>query len=269
MKIATILNAHGNTQLVADTIDAIQTWVSKDILMLVDDKAWEVWGENVELPVHKMRGLYHNFRRAPYRNLTCGLKTIVDFWEGYDWYCYCEYDVLFTSDGFKKDLEDAQSQNVWCLGNDYREANYKFPFLENIIQAKLGRSQYLLGCCVFYSGAFLRKLKEVDFFNKFLLYTNGFTDGFFPGYEEQGGYDFGEHLYPTLAAHYGGGVKQLAGWNAVFEQWQGNFQKYPMRWKPELNWNDNFHNASIMHPVKEYADIRWFHRTKRDRHGKI
>lgn len=267
MKIATVLNAHGNTELVLDTLDSINCFVGRNTLVVVDGAHWESWGKDVKLPAYKVEGFRHAFNRAPYRNLTLGLNTLTRlFGLDLDWYCYCEYDVLFTSDSFKKELEQASKENVWCIGNDHRVAEFKFPFLERIIGEKIGPSHYLLGCCVFYSGKFLRKLHELNFFEKFLFCTNEFNQGFFPGYEEQGGYDFGEHLYPTLAAHYGGQIREFARWNNVFEQWQGKFQQYPMRWRPELTFDDNDVNVSIMHPVKRDTDLRWFHRAKRARH---
>lgn len=269
MKIATILNAHGETELVLDTLDSIRYYVSKDILVVVDGAFWNSWGNNVRLPAYKIEGFKHAYVKAPYRNLTLGLNTLVrQFGDQMDWYCYCEYDVIFTSDHFKKALAAAQRENIWCLGNDHRVGEMKFPFLEKILKVEFAYSHYLLGCCVFYSGEFIRKLIEVDFFNKFLFGTNEFSDGFFPGYEEQGGYDFGEHLYPTLASHYGGEVRGFAKWNRAFEQWQGDFQHYPMRWQPELTMDDNFENASIMHPVKKNSELRWFHQVKRNRRKK-
>ncbi len=265
MKISTLVNAHGNTAIVADSIDAIKTWVSDDVLMIVDDAHWESWGKDVSLPVHKLQGLYHNYYRAPYRNLTCGLKSLVDLWNDCDWYCYCEYDVLFTSDAFKQDLVEL-SDDVWMVGNDARlNTPQRFPFLERILKTSLINSHYLLGCCVFYKGDFLRKLRDDNFFDRFLMYTNDFSNGHFPDCKEEDVWDFGEFLYPTLAGYYGGKIKGMAYWHQRLEQWQGQFKKYPMRWKPELTWEDNSGYASIMHPLKENMDLRWFHKIKRQR----
>lgn len=267
MKIAVVLNAHGNTPIVADTIDAIKTWVSDEILMVVDGAKWEEWGKDVKLPVYKLQGFYHNYPRAPYRNLTFGLKTAIDHWKDYDWICYCEYDVLFTSSEFKKELADAQKHNVWCVGNDLRYTKYNLPFLDKIFGRTIEKYRYLLGCCVFYQTEFLNTLNRIGFFDRFLGMTNEFNEGYFPDYEEQGGYDFGEHLYPTMAAELGGTVGQFAYWNQFLDQWGGNFQKYPMRWKPEIAWKENYPTASILHPVKE-SDLRWFHRCLRNRKKK-
>jgi len=270
MKIATVLNAHGHTEMVQDTLDSIRTFVGNDILVVIDGASWNEWGEQLVVPAYKLKGFYHNYPKAPYRNLTLGLKTAVDLWPESDWFCYSEPDVLYTSDGFKKDLSAAQKQNVWCIGNDLRIADLKFPYLESMMNIKLKNSYYLLGCCVFYSGEFIRKLKEINFFDTFLTFTNEFTEGHFPDYAEQGGYDFGEHLYPTLANHLGGSVAQFAYWNQLLEQWGGQqFKKYPLRWKPEINWDDNFNEASILHPIKNGSDLRWFHACKRYRKKKL
>lgn len=267
MEIGVILNAHGKTELVSDTVDALRTYVSKDILMVVDGAAWDSWGKSVNLPVYKLNGFYHNHPKAPYRNLTYGLQQALEMWPANDWYCYTEYDVLFVSDDFKKNLKKAAEEKVWCIGNDYREGDFKFPYLESILNIKLERSCYLLGCCVFYHGDFLRKLKSIDFFNRFLGMTNDFEQGFFPGYEEQMGYDFGEHLYPTLANYYGGQVRQFGKWHHFFEDWVGD-RKMRMRWKPELSWDECMGNQSILHPVKENIDVRWFYQAKRSRKKK-
>lgn len=266
MIISTVLNAHDNTELVLDTLDSIKTFLGDNVLVIVDGAAWDTWGNQVKLPAYKIRGFNHDFNRAPYRNLTYGLKTIYDMWPDSDWFCYTEYDVLFTSSRIKEDLRIANEQNIWCLGNDLRIADMKFPYLENILNIKLNQSYYLLGCCVFHNQKFIKKLTEEKFFDKFLSATNEFTQGYFPDYEEQGGYDFGEHLYPTLANYYGGSVGQFAVWNQFLEQWNGTqFKKYPMRWKPEITWEDNFSEAVIMHPLKEQTDLRMFHANKRMR----
>jgi len=258
VKIATLLNAHGNTPLVLDTLSAIKMYVGDDILTLVDGCSWD-WAEKISLPCHKVKGFNHGYPKGPYRNLTLGLKLIYDLFEA-DWYCYCEPDVLFISSKFKEDLKDA-----WCIGADYRNGQYKFPYLEKMFNIELKDSHYLLGCCVFYHRDFLTKLKEIEFFDIFLASTQQFSKGYFPDYEEQGGYDFGEHLFPTLATHFGGNIKELSKWHPIFCHWQGNFKQYPLRWQPELDWEDNFAEASIMHPVKTMGDLRWFHKTKREK----
>lgn len=262
MNIATILNVHGDTPTVLDTIDAVKTYVGQDVLVVADGATWESWGKDVKLPVHKIQGFVHGYPKAPYRNLTLGLKAAVETFPEADWYCYSEFDVLFTSDKFKQDLYHAAQNNVWCIGNDLRHYSMDLPYLDRIVGEKVINYRYLLGCCVFHQGTFLRKLNNIGFFDKFLMMTNEFIEGHFPNFKE---YDFGEHLYPTLAAHFGGQVAQFAVWNQCLEQWNGFFKKYPMRWQPEIGWDDNFDGASILHPVKANNDLRWFHSMKRKR----
>lgn len=264
MKIAVILNAHGDTPLVLDTIDAIKTWVTDDILVVIDGAARK-WSENVDLPVVKLNGFRHNCPKSPYRNVTLGMMETVKKWPDADWYCYMEYDVLFTSSEFKRDLEFG-NKDLWCIGNDSRHGSYKFPLLETITKMKFNCSKYLLGCCVFHRGKFLRKLQDMNFFERLLYYTNDFDKGFFPGYD---GYDFAEHLYPTLAHHLGGKVGHFASWGGA-EGWSGNYLRYPMRWKPELSLKENFKDATIMHPLKSVDHpIREHHRINRIEYKRV
>jgi len=135
-------------------------------------------------------------------------------------------------------------------------------------------------------------------------FSNGFfpmkAGGGLSGYLGQAGdnpyanmavFDISEELIPTLAYYLGGKIGSLSFWgdgcthphNAVAgvnempttsQQselpgnslgWYGNYRKYPVRWKPDLNVNENFIEASIMHPLKTYDHpIRQYHRQRRD-----
>lgn len=267
MKIAITLNAHENTEVVSDCIHAIQKYVTNDIAVIIDGAHWENWGKDADLPAHKIHGFVHNYPKAPYRNLAYGLLETYQLFPDADWYCYSEYDVLFVSDGFKTDLEEAEKENVWCVGNDLRDYCFNLPYFEKIIGKEISEYKYLLGCCVFYHSKLIKKMVQENFFNKFLEATNEFEKGFFPGYEEQYGYDFGETLFPTMAHYYGGKVAQFANWNQDFNHWTGNFKKYPMRWKPALDWEDNFYENSILHPIKADSELRVFHQEKRNRNA--
>ena len=249
MKIAVTLNAHGNTELVLDTILSIKKHVTEDILVIVDGAKWESWGKITELPVHKICGFYHNYPKSPYRNITFGLMNTAKLFPDADWYCYTEYDTLFAADSFKEDLELGKNENVWLIGNDLRFGNMHFPLIERMLRTSFKNSRYLLGCCLFYNSEFIRLLENMNFFERFLWLTNDFSHGFFPGYEEQGGYDLVEHLYPTLADHFGGKVKGMAYWED--NVWHGN-QRYAMRWKPELKPEEMSlsSGAAIFHPIK-------------------
>lgn len=265
MKISVTLSAHDNTEAVLDCIDALKRYVTNDILLVVDGASWENWGKINDFGVEKIEGFHHKYPKAPYRNVTYGLYNSKRIFPNADWYCYCEYDVLFTSSEFKKDLEKADKSGIWCLGNDLRKYNFKLPYFNRIVGKEIKDYFYLLGCCVFHSRKFMNKMIEDKFFERFLQSTNTFEKGHFPDYEQQGGYDFAETMFPTMAHYYGGTVGQLAVWNQFLNQWNGNSQKYPMRWKPELGLEDNLTEASIMHPVKADSDLRKFHAAKRKR----
>lgn len=275
------MNAHGDTELVLDTLDAIRTYVTQDIIVVVDGTAWHSWGKHVDLPAYKIQGFRHGAPRSPYRNVVLGMKEAAQ-WQKSDWYCYCEPDVLFTSSNFKVDLKFAEENNIWCVGNDYRFRDITFPLLESMLGLKFRCSRYLLGCCVFHSHKFVEKLLEIDFFERFLHLTNAFHSGFFPGFEAQGGYDIAEHIFPTLAHQFGGRVAQFANWVANNDHlpnrqylpnerkpvaaeggtWEGSFQKYPMRWRPEIE--EFFPEAYIYHPLKEFNNpVREYYRQQR------
>lgn len=263
MKISCCLGTHGDTPTVLDTLDSINKYCTDEILVLIDGASWQNWGKYLNLPIgDKIEGFYHGLPKSPYRNLTLGLFNLVTKYPESDWYLYCEYDVLFGSSEFKDYLEQANKRNVYCLGNDFRVyGNIHLPFLNDFMGVDIKNYYYLIGCCVFHKGEFLRKLLNIDFFERFLLATNDFSNGFFPDYE---GYDIGEHLYPTLANIMGGRVEEISGYELQYESWRGNYKKYPIRWKPDININENFNDASIIHPIKSIKNpIRQFYRCKR------
>lgn len=265
MKLALVINAHADAPVVADAVDAARRWATEDLMVLVDGASWERFGSGLSVPAVKACGLWHAHSHAPYRNLTLGLMEVARLWPGRDWYGYCEYDVLFASPAFKEDLAVAAGKGVWCLGNDHREDALRFPYLERIVGAEIRSCHYLLGCCVFYSGEFVRRLVRENFFGTLLHRTNGFANGFFPGAEAL--YDFGEYLYPTLAIHYGGRVGCLGRWDGQKSKWGGRSRRYPMRFRPELGEADYFPEASILHPVKGDSVIRRMERAKRNASG--
>jgi len=251
MKIAITLNACGNTELVIDTVDAAIKYASKDILMIYDAASVE-WGSEVQLPIPKVAGFYHNYFRSPYRNMTLGLLKTINLYPDVDWYCYMEPDVLFASSGFKEDLEKLDS-DVWCIGNDRRIGKIKFHLLEAIFNLQMEKNVSLLGCCVFFRAEFIHRLLEMDFFEKLLKFTNDFQSGFFPDCNMRKVYCFGEHLYPTLACKLGGKVEQFAWWSDRFRLWRGNFRSYPMRGGPQLDpQKEDYKEAVIMHPLKAH-----------------
>ncbi len=261
MEITAIVNTHGNVKITKDTIDSILHYMTDQVRLVVDEAAWPQFEEE-KFECHVLKALYHNFYKAPYKNVILGIATAVQNWPKSNWYCYLEFDCLIGSSKFKKDLKMAEYNNIWCLGNDLRtKQTANLSFAERIVKAKFKEVFYLLGACLFMHNNFMKKALEHDFFSRFLHYTNDFKDSYFPFYTD---HDVVEHLLPTLAKHWGGEITQFAKWNDKTGGWHGNYQHYPIRFRPDLYTEDEFVNAWIMHPLKEYnSEIREYHRRKR------
>jgi len=260
MEIATVLNAHSDIDLIRDAIDAISFHVTKNIIVVFDGAVWPKF-KNEPIQAGKIEGFYHNVPKSPYRNVALGLQTLYDSFPNADWYCYTEADVLFGSDRFKHNLKMAEENGIWMLGNDGHVAKEALVLIQAMLEEPLKSSYYLLGCYMFFHKNFMKKLKEINFFERFLNMTNAFSEGFFPFY---GGYDLSEHLYPTLCRHFGGNVGVFAHYDET-GKWHGAHEYFPARWRPELDpETENFPNASIMHPLKSYDHpIRALHRERR------
>jgi hypothetical protein len=260
MQIAAVLHVHENTELVLDTLDALRTWVTKDVLVVVDGKYWRRWGRKIELPAYKLEGFKHGHFVASYRNHVLGMMHAAKLWPDADWYLHTEYDTLFASDSFKQDLEESEKDGAWCVGMTHQKDSFRLLLLEALLNTSINDYHYLIGCCHFYKSDLIKKMVELNFFNRFLNLTNGFSIGRFPGFEK---YCLMEYLFPTLAALWGGKVKELAHWTEHFGG--GEYKKYPVRFRPELTWKENFPQASIFHPLKELnAPIRQYHQRKRN-----
>jgi len=261
MEIATLLNTHC-PESTADTLESIQTFVGQNVIVSIDGAVWNDF-EDIKLPAYKLKGFYHNTPKSPYRNMALGLRTLYSKFPKADWFLYTEYDCLFASNAFKKNLDFADRQDVWMLGNDGRQEKnkHKFPLIEAIINEKISTCHYLLGSCMFFCNEFIERLAELDFFTKLINVSNHFTEGYFPSYT---GYDLSEHLYPTLATHFGGDIGSFAAWNEITRTWSGNYSRYPIRWQPELDpETECFEKASILHHIKKNHPIREVHRKKR------
>ena len=254
-----VLNAHADASTILDSLDGIFAHVGQNVILVVDGSAWPLY-RDLQLPVAKINGFRHGVRKSPYRNVALGLKSAWEAYPNAGWFCYAEYDVLFTSDRFRRNLEIADKKDVWMLGNDGHVDDKRLPLIESLVGAKFPSTYYLLGCCQFFSWRFMEKLQEIDFFERFLFLTNQFSPGVFPAYE---GYDISEHLYPTLCRYFGGAVGVFATWD--HSKWHGAYRYFPMRWRPELDpETENFEEASIMHPLKKLSHpIREFHRERR------
>ncbi len=265
MKITAILNTHGVPNETLDTIDSIRHYMTDRIMVVVDGVAWNQY-EELAIPAYKLKGFNHNWHRSPYRNIVLGLLTAGQKWiADTDWFCYLEYDVLVTSSAYKSDLKELEKNGVWLAGNDYRtNQNVNLRYLETIAKEKFGEKVYMLGACLFYHRDFIKVLLENEILERFLYYTNGFQQGFFPYFEA---WDLTEHALPTMVKHFGGGIHQFAVYNKELCIWAGNHTRYPIRFRPELTLSeDYFLHASIMHPIKSFDNpLRLFHRSKRQR----
>jgi hypothetical protein len=264
MKIISVMNAHGEPDLLADTVDSIRTYLGQDILVCIDGARRDRLA-GADLPAcHYIEGLLHGAPRSPYRNTALALKTAYQTWPDADWYCYIECDVLVGSSLIVGMLERSP-KDVWCVGPDLRNQNqdWGLGLLGSVVKSCLPTCKYMLGCCVFYRREFLAKLAEIDFFDRLLFYTNGFGDGYFPGYR---GWDVSEHMYPTLAAHFGGHCYGLAAYDERRDDWIGDYAHFPMRWRPELDvTRDPYLDGCLMHPLKQIDNpIRVYHRLKRE-----
>jgi hypothetical protein len=259
MKVSVVLGTHENSDVFNDTLESVRHYWTDDVLVVVDGLSWSQF-DNCDFM--RIQGFNHGKESAPVRNVALGLMKAWEMWgDTPDWYCYMEYDCLV---GSKLCLEQYKEMGFWILGNDRRSIPERLPFLEVFSKSQLD-VHYLLGCCVFFSSEFMRALDADNFFERFLNFTNFFTQTI--TLKSAAGkqlmvYDLSEYMYPTLAAHYGGKVGELAAWEGV--QWRGCSDLYPMRYKPEISEEDPFRAACMLHPLKSFdSPVRTFHREKR------
>ena len=266
MKISSVVLTHDYPQLTKDTMNSIKEFVGNQVIALVDEAGWKKF-ENFE---GAEKGFYHAHKRSPYRNYVLGMKKLYERWPNSDWYLYTEYDCVFVSDKFKEELKAAEERNAWLVGVDLRRFPFEFPKLFEIINMPSPKhSYYFLGCCHFHKGDFIRKLANLNFFDKFLDETKNYEKGKFPEYNR---WAFEEELWPTLATALGGNLYELSCWKYGDRQehqspqstdtksfyagndhdaWRGKFKKYPIRNSPEIKLDEIYQEASIVHPLKE------------------
>lgn len=256
MKIATVMNVHADPSVVIDTLESINMYVTNNNLVVVDGSSVNVFNE-VKLPATKIEGFPHKSNKSPYRNMALGLMTIYELHPEEDWYLYIEPDCLVGSDEFKRVLEIADKQNVWMMGVNGHIDYTEMPLIESLLGEEFRSVYYLLGACLFFNQKFMKKLHELNFFEKFLNLTNGFTQGYMPGFH---GYDVSESMYPTMARHFGGNIGVLSSYSE--DVWHGNYEMFPIRWRPSLDFVED--KMSICHPIKTYDHpIRCNYREKR------
>lgn len=256
MKVAALVNVHDDLPIMTDTIESLEFNLTKDILVVFDGYAKDR-AINFMPHLRKIVGFEHGLAKSPYRNIALGLKKLYEFFPDSDWFCYTEYDSLFTSRKILDDLE--KNEDIWLLGCELQQSPISMRTMELMLKFEFKDVRSILGCCLFFSKKYMEKLEEIDFFNRFLWYTNAFERGFFPEFV---GYDISEHIYPTLAIHLGGKVKELSHWDNFSSIWRGDFKKYSIRWRPQIE--QFFPESVILHPIKNYDDhIRQYFRRRR------
>lgn len=276
MKIVAVLNAHENSPVFKDTLESIRHYLTEDVLVVVDGKNWNQFKSDDSIPAFKLEGFHHGEKYPmyadKYRNTCLGMMKAWEMW-GYsaNWYFYLEYDALVGPGPIREHLNESEALGFWLLGSDYRQNKGFIPFLEDFQKHKLSL-HYLIGCCLFFSRDFMKALHEDNFFDRFLNFTNfrcgpiNIVDGFGKSHPV---YDFGEFLYPTLAVHYGGAIKEISCWKAGDEDddgsgvWYGDCEHYPIRFRPDLT-EAPFPQACVMHPMKDFHNpVRSYHRESR------
>jgi len=258
MSIAVLVNTHGNEATTNDTLDSIHSYITSKTLTIIDGKC----DQDLHLISPKIIGMPVANRQSPFKNAALGLSHLYNMYPDSNWFGYMDYDCLVGSSYILSTLDKAEQANLWVLGNDGRAEKRDLPMLDWILGEPIQCTYYMLGCCQFYHKKFLDKLYEIEFFDKFLTIMNCYDDDRVIGYN---GYDLNEHMYPSLARHFGADVGVMASY---FEgQWHGSYMYYPMRFRPCLTMEDNFPTASILHPIKEFDNpIRELHRKKRHEH---
>lgn len=190
MVVACVLSAHSHPETVLDTLDSVLTYMTKDVLVLIDGSS-DLFRDR-QIPAHRVYGLPHGLPRSLYRNTALGYKSAVELFPDADWYCQIEYDCLVGNDRFRGSLERADEKDVWILGNDGHVDTEPLGLIGGLVGGDLlPNSYYLLGACQFLSRKFMETLLEHDFFDRFLFLTADFPGPDFPGYR---GYDLSEHM---------------------------------------------------------------------------
>ena len=104
MNVSTVILAHGNTEVVQDTLESVHTWVGPNVFVVGDGDQSE-WLDEAQLSAHKKCGFSNSHVIGSYRNQVYGLDLISTHFPDSDWYILGEYDILFGNDDFKKDLK--------------------------------------------------------------------------------------------------------------------------------------------------------------------
>lgn len=253
MEIAAFVLTHNNPQLTFDTVDSVRLWMTDKVMVLVDAVGWgNFLGSDPKYDL--CRGLPHGRPRSPFRNILFGMKELYLKHPNVDWYCYCENDVLFIGDQFKRDIEKAKGKML--LGTNYRrDRDWELPLLNRVVGGEVREQHYVLGCLMFMHRKFVAQLAEWS--KSLLRETERFESGFFPDFH---GYAFEEQLFPSLANYFKAGSVQALSFEGR------PHPNYISRFRPEINQSEVRAGATFLHPVKNADDpIRLHYRKLRNK----
>lgn len=230
--IATALYTHKDDEICLDTLDSIQTWMTDKVMVVVDEANIHNYSNRIKDAIVKI-GLYHGSTRSTHKNMAFAILELYKQWDDVDWYCFVESDVLILNNLFKKDLKGG-----WILGTQQRRGpEWDLPLLNKIIKTKSSLCCYFLGCIMFLHQDFIKKLIEIDFFNRFFDYTKAYESHEFPGFQ---GYSFQEVLFPSVAyALNKESDVELSG------------TRYVCNWPVDIQPHELSPDTSIVHPIKD------------------
>lgn len=243
MEIATLINAHTNPEMLRDTIDAVRLWVTRKILVVIDQANWSEF-ENFQHPdVIITCGYYHKCRKSPYKNFALGMNKLYETWPDVDWYNYIEFDVLYLNSEFKVDLEALQNEdNVALAGfQHYKKRNSKDHWLTEEILGGDVECHKMLGAVQFWSNGCMSRLCNLDFFNQVIERTSHLTGHDFPDFHD---YAVEEIIFPSAASKFGE-IRNIH--STISSQ-----NRYLVRFTPEIKPDEVLPSNSILHPIKFY-----------------
>lgn len=267
MKIAVFMVACHEAEVLLDTIESIRTFITEDIVVVIDEIAWPRYAK-LKVPFKLEKGFFHNTNKAPYKNMCLSLMKAKEYYPDADWYWYLEPDVLIVNENYKSEIE--RFNHCWLIGCDHRHDNKcNLSLLSEVTGIPaLNIDHTVLGCCQILKNEFVQKLSKLDFFNKFLEVTKEFQGGYFPGYTY---YAFEETLFATLAVWMGKHVASLSSYEPLssVQRGRGDYKKYVIRFGVDLSPRDIYPCTSIIHPIKRFNDpIRNYFRDARLRYKK-
>lgn len=257
MKMAVVVNAHSNPEVIRDTLDSVRAHLSVSsgdkLLLMLDGGTHDGLVAQNDFDCEVLRGFKHMCGNSPYRNVCLGLRSLYDGCPDADWYLYMEQDCLITSGVFKDDLQKAGT-DVGCFGFWVHQTTRGFshkegvPILEGLWG---GRMNYwwMLGCYFFIRRDILDALKnrKNDFLGRLLVATDGFGRTL-PGIDPC--HCVEETLIPSVVASLGKRVCSLAALDKTAK-------RYKVVNRPDFLLMDlDLSAISLVHPTKEMGPLR-------------